>query len=741
MGVDDLLADFLTEVNEGLPELDNAVVRLEQAPDDGPTLSLIFRHVHTIKGTCGFLGLPRLERVAHAAEDVLGRLRDRKLKASGPIISHILSALDCIKRIVDALAETGTEPEGNDLALITALELVAEGHLTTASTVGNADAEPEPPVPAVADAAAAANAAADGTAAGDRTLAAQTIRVGVETLENLMTLVGELVLTRNQMIQLSRTQVDDPFAACLQRLSRLTSELQDNVTRTRMQPIGHAWNKLPRLIRDLARELDKQIEIDMHGAETELDRQVLEQIRDPLTHVVRNAADHGLEGREDRLAAGKDPVGRITLKAWHEGGHVLIAISDDGRGLNAERIRAKAVAQKLATEQQVAAMTEAEIQRFVFMPGFSTAAAVTSVSGRGVGMDVVKTNIERINGTVELRSAAGFGTTLTIRIPLTLAIVPALIVGAGGERFAVAQSSVIELVRVHDAAEQAASAARISRVGPTEMLRLRDSLLPLVELAALLELPSAGGGERVAVVVRGGGGTFGIVVDAVFDTEEIVVKPVAPVLRHLAMFSGNTILGDGSVTMILDPNGIAGATGFKGGSEGVDGTAGEEHRAARTPMLLFRGDGEIKAVALGAVARMEMVASEAVERTGGTTVMQYRGELMPVVAIGEPVPQRQQPLIVFEDAGVRIGAMVDEIVDVVDAELSIELSSERPGVLGMAVIAGRATEIIDHAWWLTRARSTVLAGPEAEPAGREDGAPHPPGRRTGASMRRLERAL
>ena len=460
--MDDLLADFLTEVNEGLPELDNAVVRLEQVPDDEQTLSLIFRHVHTIKGTCGFLGLPRLERVAHAAEDVLGRLRDRKLKASGPIISHILSALDCIKRIVDALAETGKEPEGNDLALITALELVAEGHLTSASAVRTDEAEPEPPPAAVET--VAANVAADG-AGGDRTLAAQTIRVGVETLENLMTLVGELVLTRNQMIQLSRTQVDDPFAACLQRLSRLTSELQDNVTRTRMQPIGHAWNKLPRLIRDLAQELDKQIEIDMRGAETELDRQVLEQIRDPLTHVVRNAADHGLEGREDRLAAGKDPVGRITLTAWHEGGHVMIAISDDGRGLNVERIRAKAVAQKLATELQVAAMTETEIQRFVFMPGFSTAAAVTSVSGRGVGMDVVKTNIERINGTIELRSVAGLGTTLTIRIPLTLAIVPALIVGAGGERFAVAQSSVTELVRVHGAATQAASAARISRVG------------------------------------------------------------------------------------------------------------------------------------------------------------------------------------------------------------------------------------------------------------------------------------
>ncbi len=695
--MDDLLADFLTEVNEGLPELDNAVLLLEQTPDDAVTLSLIFRHVHTIKGTCGFLGLPRLERVAHAAEDVLGRLRDRTLAASGPIISHILAALDCIRTIVDALAETGREPEGDDLALITALELAAEGHLSTECAVSAASS------PAVEAAPSSGPSPAPG---------AQTIRVGLETLENLMTLVGELVLTRNQMLQLSRTQVDDPLAACLQRLSRLTSELQDNVTRTRMQPIGHAWNKLPRLIRDLAQELDKQIDLEMIGADTELDRQVLEQIRDPLTHVVRNAADHGLEGREARLAAGKKPVGRITLKAWHEGGHVIIEVSDDGRGLNIERIRAKAVAQKLATEQQVAAMTETEIQRFVFMAGFSTAASVTSVSGRGVGMDVVKTNIERINGSIELRSAAGRGTTLTIRIPLTLAIVPALIVGAGGERFALAQSSVVELVRVRDVDGDASSAVRVSRVGAADLLRLRDGLLPLAGLASLLGLAAASPGDTVAVIVRAGGGTFGIVVDEVFDTEEIVVKPVAPVLRHLAVFSGATILGDGSVAMILDAGGIARAIGFCGGPETVDATAGGDE-VALTPMLLFRAEGEIRAVALGAVARIEMVAGSALEQAGGAWVMQYRGLLMPVIVLGAPPMDGKRPVIVFEVAGSRIGAMVDDIVDIVDAALSIEMHSGRAGTLGTAIIAGRATIVIDQAWWLEQAKS--VAAPASRP--------------------------
>lgn len=436
--MDDLLADFLAETNESLADLDVALVKLERVPDDQDTISLIFRLVHTIKGTCGFLGLARLERVAHAGEDVLGRVRDGKLAATPTIVSLVLAALDRIKHIVSALAVSGTEPAGNDQLLIDQLNAVADGRAPTD--------QPEAEEEAQASGVVAEPAAIEAVVA-EATVANQTIRVTVDVLEDLMTLVSELVLTRNQLLQLARGQENSPLAVPLQRLSQITSDLQEGVMKTRMQPIGNAWNKLPRLVRELGRELDKQIELVMLGAETELDRQVLELIKDPLTHMIRNSADHGLEAPAQRRAAGKSETGRITLNAFHDGGHIVIEIGDDGRGLSVERIRAKVLANGLATEAELAAMNNNQIHSFIFRPGFSTAAEVTAVSGRGVGMDVVKTNIERIGGTVDLKSVAGQGTTFTIKIPLTLAIASALIVEASGERFAIPQISVVELVR------------------------------------------------------------------------------------------------------------------------------------------------------------------------------------------------------------------------------------------------------------------------------------------------------
>ena len=428
--MDDLLADFLTETHEGLTALDSALVRLERTPDDQPTLSEVFRLVHTIKGTCGFLGLSRLEAVAHAAENVLGRYRDGTLAVTPAGITLILSSLDRVKEIVAGIEVSGTEPAGDDAALIAALDAAAEGR---AEAPPAADAPPAAEEAGAAAAAANEPAAADAVAEGAGTVAAQTIRVSVDVLEDLMMLVSELVLTRNQLLQLSRAHQSDAFAVPLQRLSHITSDLQEGVMKTRMQPIGNAWAKLPRLVRDLAHELGKKIDLEMRGAQTELDRQVLELIRDPLTHMVRNSGDHGLETPEQRRAAGKPETGRILLNAYHEGGHIIIEIGDDGRGLPVEKIRAKALANGLATEAELAQMSEREVLRFIFAPGFSTAQQVTSVSGRGVGMDVVKTNIEKIGGTVELVSKEGRGATFTIKIPLTLAIVSALIVEAGGE--------------------------------------------------------------------------------------------------------------------------------------------------------------------------------------------------------------------------------------------------------------------------------------------------------------------
>ena len=706
--MDDLLADFLTETNENLAELDVALVTLERTPNDEATLSFIFRLVHTIKGTCGFLGLPRLERVAHAGENVLGKIRDKALTVTPDIVSQILAALDCVKSIVAHLGAAGTEPAGDDADLIATLNATASGQ--TAAPEAEQNPEPE-----VAPAAALTVTP---------TAAVQTIRVTVDVLEDLMTLVSELVLTRNQLLQLARSQENAAFSVPLQRLSHITSDLQEGVMKTRMQPIGNAWNKLPRLVRDLSREMNKKIELTMLGADTELDRQVLEFIKDPLTHMVRNSGDHGLETPDERRAAGKPESGRISLNAFHEGGHIIIEIADDGRGLAIDRIKAKALANGLASEAELAVMSDDQIARFIFRAGLSTAAKLTAVSGRGVGMDVVKTNIERIGGTVDLKNKPGHGTTFIIKIPLTLAIVSALIVEAGHERFAIPQLSVVELVRARREADGTTESV-IERINGTPFLRLRRRLLPLVSLSGLLQLgvPQTDDDGAYIVVAQVGTNMLGIIVDRVFDTEEIVVKPVTAILRHVTMFSGNTILGDGSVIMILDPNGIARATGIGAGGEAKPAPVAateKAHSGQKTTMLLFRANGDQKmAVPLGLVARLEDIPRERIELSCGEPVTQYRGKLMPLVPIsGIHDPERAtQPVLVFTDRDRAMGLMVDSIIDVVDDHLAIELGGVRPGMLGTAVIRGEAMDIVDTGYWLTRAATDWFDG--AAPAGQD----------------------
>jgi two-component system chemotaxis sensor kinase CheA len=745
--VDDLLSDFLTETNESLAELDGALLTLERTPDDAETLGFIFRLVHTIKGTCGFLGLPRLERLAHAGENVLGKLRDRTLTVTPDIVSQVLVGIDGIKAIVTTLSQTGAEPAGDDVALIAALNAVAANEAPAMAKAPLPVAAPAPvvvapvasvqvaPVPVAPVAVAAAPVveatpepvapepvavvaqapAANAPAATSAPVAAQTIRVTVDVLEDLMTLVSELVLTRNQLLQLARTHENSAYTVPLQRLSHITSDLQEGVMKTRMQPIGIAWNKLPRLVRDLSHDLGKKIELTMLGAETELDRQVLELIKDPLTHMIRNSGDHGLETPAERRAAGKPEVGSIVLNAFHEGGYIILEISDDGRGLAVDRIKTKVVSQGLATEAEMANMTDGQIQRFIFRAGFSTAEKVSAVSGRGVGMDVVRTNIEKIGGTIDLKSTQGQGTTFTVKIPLTLAIVSALIVEAAKERFAIPQLSVVELVRAQrgsgGAGGHAAGTSVIERINDTPVLRLRNRLLPLVSLTELLALGTDDQAQTAAhvVVAQVGQHMMGIIVDRVFDTEEIVVKPVAPILRHVTMFSGNTILGDGSVIMILDPNGIARASGVGAGSESKlvrSNLVETQSSSAKTAMLLFKaGESQRMAVPLGLVARLEDIPREKIEMSCGAPVTQYRGRLMPLIAIDGGVDQQKptQPLLVFAEGDRTMGLMVDEIIDVVEDSLDIELAGARPGLLGSAVIGGLATDVLDTGYWLMQA--------------------------------------
>jgi two-component system chemotaxis sensor kinase CheA len=555
---------------------------------------------------------------------------------------------------------------------------------------------------------------------GER-IANQSIRVNVDTLEHLMTMVSELVLTRNQLLEISRRNEDTEFKVPLQRLSNVTAELQEGVMKTRMQPIGNAWQKLPRIVRDLSSELGKQIELEMHGADTELDRQVLDLIKDPLTHMVRNSADHGLETPAERLAGGKGEQGTIRLSAYHEGGHIIICIADNGRGLNTEKIKAKALSSGLVTEAELEKMSEAQIHKFIFAPGFSTAAQITSVSGRGVGMDVVRTNIDQIGGTIDVKSVAGEGSSVTIKIPLTLAIVSALIVEAAGDRFAIPQLSVVELVRA-----RANSEHRIERIKDTAVLRLRNKLLPLIHLKKLLKIDDGAASDPengFIVVTQVGSQTFGIVVDGVFHTEEIVVKPMSTKLRHIDMFSGNTILGDGAVIMIIDPNGIAKALGAAGSSahDMTDENAAHHIGSGEqtTSLLVFRaGSSQPKAVPLGLVTRLEELPADKIELSNGRYMVQYREQLMPLVAMeGVSVAsQGAQPILVFADDGRSMGLVVDEIIDIVEERLNIEVGGSGAGILGSAVIKGQATEVIDVGHFLPMAFADWFTRKEMKPS-------------------------
>jgi two-component system chemotaxis sensor kinase CheA len=730
--MDELLQEFLSETGEHLDTVDRELVRFEQEPNNTDILRNIFRLVHTVKGTCGFIGLPRLEALTHAAESVMGQFRDGA-SVSSTAVTAILETIDQIKEIMAELTEKGQEPPGNDDPLIgelRALAAKAKQELSTreepaaldpvAAYLAKSHAENRPAADSKPDDLDLVFRAAPSPLDQPRTPGSEetatrpvgpaTLRVNVDTLEHLMTMVSELVLTRNQLLEISRQQDDAGLKAPLQRLSLITAELQDGVMKTRMQPIGNAWSKLPRIVRDLSTDLEKKIELVMEGEDTELDRQILDLIKDPLTHMVRNCADHAIEPPTERLALGKPEAGTIRVSAYHEGGAVTIAIADDGRGMDVARIRNKALQRALASEAELEKMSEAQILRFVFHPGFSTAEDVTAISGRGVGMDVVKVNVDAIGGVVDIASIAGAGTAITIKIPLTLAIVSALIVASGAQRFAIPQVVVRELVRVKTGSEH-----RIERINDSPVLRLRDRLLPIIALAGVMEREATPLEDGFIVVTQVGERQFGILVDSVFHTEEIVVKPMSTKLRHIPLFSGNTILGDGAVVLIIDPNGVARLVGALAGSQdgALPGTASDVAAAAeRTTMLVFRaGANQLKAVPLALVTRLEEVDAALFESGGGRSLLNYRGRLMPIVPV-EGVEVRGsglQPLVIFSDGDLTMALAVDAIVDIVEETLDIEmLAMAEQGVVGSAIIRGRATEILDLAHYLPKANANWL---------------------------------
>jgi two-component system chemotaxis sensor kinase CheA len=778
-GLDDIVEEFLVESHENLDQLDQDLVALEQDPRSRDRLSSIFRTIHTIKGTSGFLAFNRLEEVAHVGENMLSRLRDGALDLTPHRTDALLQMVDTIRALLAAIEANGGEGQvevASTVATISAAledtpvaaapapaveapaaEAVVEtapapakkaaakrapAKKTPRTTKAAAVPPPAPvpvietipaPTPPVAVPVAAAPAveppkeipvefpvlpvaeepATTGAQPGRRAVADSTIRVDVDLLDALMLLVGELVLTRNQIVQYVGRQTDQDLVRASQRLNLIASELQEGVMKTRMQPIDHIWSKLPRVVRDLGLQCGKSVRLEMEGRETELDKTLLEAVKDPLTHLVRNSVDHGIEAAAGRAAAGKGTEGVLTLRARHESGQVVVEVADDGAGIDPVKIGAKAVERGLLTPDALARMSPADILQLVFLPGFSTASAVTNVSGRGVGMDVVKTNIESIGGTIEVESVPGQGTCTRLRIPLTLAIVPALTIECAGDRYAIPQISLQELVALD--AEKAAAA--VEEVGGASVYRLRGELLPLVHLAEVLGLPSdRHDGHVVIAVLRSEGRRFGLVVDRVINTEEIVVKAVGGQLKSIGLYSGATVLGDGAVALILDVQALARRALRAESAERQESRMAASAAVAvqeRQRMLLAAiGGGRRVAIPLDTVTRLEQVRSETVERVGSREVVQYRGAILPIVRLDRHLgafgdsDRETLEVIVYADHGRSVAIVVEEILDIVDGEASVHSDIDDLGLLGSAVIGDRVTELLD-------VRAAILA---ADPA-------------------------
>jgi two-component system chemotaxis sensor kinase CheA len=541
----------------------------------------------------------------------------------------------------------------------------------------------------------------------------ETIRVAVDALERIMLLVSELVLTRNQLLEITRHQEDAVTKAPLQRLSALTTDLQDAVMRARMQPVGRLFGSLPRLMRELSIETGKKLHLVTKGADTELDRQLIDLIRDPLTHLLRNCADHGIEPAHERLAAGKPAEGTISVNAAHEAGYIIIEVSDDGRGLDVEAIQKRALARGLTTPAALEQLSQEEICRFIFAPAFSTAASVTNISGRGVGMDVVRTNIEAIGGSVSLSTTTGKGASFTLRIPLTLAIAPALIVESGGHRFALPQHSVIEVVGV-----DGESTHSIEMVQGSLILRLREEVVPILDLENILEIERKTvsiDGSSLVVVMRVNTRSFGIIVDTVSDVQEIVVKPLGASLAHLEIFSGHTILGDGSVVLILDPTGIADRLGLERSTEYALSRTVEIFTPTeeKTRFVLFRaGPGALKAIPLSLISRIESVAASAIKQSDGMYVMRHQGQLMPLVRVfaRDDAPMAAaNPILVLGVGGESMGLIVNEIIDVVEAHLALEIAGTSVGIVGTAQINDEVVELVDATHFMQIGRPNAFA--------------------------------
>jgi two-component system, chemotaxis family, sensor kinase CheA len=828
--IDEIVAEFLVESHENLDQLDRDLLALEQNPGSREVLASVFRTIHTIKGTSGFLAFHRLEKLTHVGENLLSRLRDGRIELTEERTTALLKMVDSVRALLRNIEQANTEGDGDDSELIGVLSSLLEDGAAPSETAPAAAAPAPEPAPAAeaaqtTEAAATPQAGAEDAAKpatarrsskrrasktaapaaqatpgtdpatvtepapvtqqpappqigevlveagattpdaveiarmeqdlGDkrpigsilvdhgsttpaavetaletqdarRSVVDSSVRVDVELLDSLMRLVGELVLARNQLVsrlddtagQTGDNTKDSSLARSAQRLSLVTSELQEQVMKTRMQPVDAVWSKMPRVVRDLARTCGRHVRLEMEGRETELDRSVLEAIKDPLTHLVRNAVDHGIESDEVRAAHGKPAEGVLKLRAYHEAGQVHLEIIDDGAGIDPQKIAEKAVERGIVTQAQLAQMTPREIMHLIFLPGFSLAAKVTNVSGRGVGMDVVKTRIEAIGGSVDVSSKVGIGSVFRLTIPLTLAIIPALTIGCAGRRYAVPQVSVLELVRL--SGEHARGGIELISGAP--VYRLRDMLLPLVRLDEQLGLMPIGSGElETPPSTVGAGGVlagerggfivvlhaeqqrFGLVVDDVLDTQEIVVKPLGRHLKGIPVYAGATILGDGTVVLILDAATLARRSNVLANAGGA---ATEDTGAAVElvdPVLVVEiAQGRRAAIPLEMVTRLEEIQSDSIEHVGGREVVQYRGHIMPLVrlsnllgAYGEPSSDDGVQLVVYTRGERSVGFVVDRILDIATERVGTRSDIDDTALVGSVVVGDKVVELLD----------------------------------------------
>ncbi len=752
--MDEIVLEFLAESTEGLEQFDRDIVQLESDPTSHDNLSSAFRIFHTIKGTCGFLGFPLLEEITHGAETLLSKLRDGELQLNTFRTNALLRSGDIIRSILGVIEQTGAEPDISvDEIVATLTQALSDSEpdpapqsqapqsqapqsqapqsqapqsqapqsqipqdqsseTLSSATVGNSTAEisPLPDNQPAQQSTKQVSETSDNQPAQQSTkqVSDRTVRVDVELLDTLMRQVGELVLARNEVISSADILEDVSLTQTVQRLSSIVSELQEGVMKTRMQPLAHLWSTLPRLVRDLSSQFNKKVNLEMEGGETELDRTILEAIRGPFTHLIRNSLDHGIEDPDVRMKKGKQPTGQLIVRAYHEGGQVVLETLDDGKGIDLERVGAKAVEMGLITQDQLETISSRDIMELIFAPGFSTAQEITSVSGRGVGMDVVRSNIESIGGTVDVFSEPDRGTTFRIKIPLTLAIIPALLIGARDQRFAIPQPNLVEMLHIGTQA----SPTVVERIGEASVFRLRGALLPLVSLSSILGFPSDGrptNGPATVAVLQADDLKFGLIFDEVYETQEIVVKPLGSLVKQIQAFAGATILGDGSVALILDVVGLAVLGGIKDttarlASEAHSVSEDQIDEGSKSAFVILRvGENRTVAIPVEQIARLEEIEAADVEKSGEIDVVQYRGSLMRLVRLHEVLgilghattPEQSLKVVVHESDHGPIGFVVADMVDVLEDVVDLMDVDSGYGLAGAVVLHGRVTDVLD----------------------------------------------